>query len=415
MPSGTRRRGTALASATLLAALGCASCSLTTGSGHPSCSWTNANPGSTSGASSSTVVLVDTSASYWPRKGTSESLPDNPGDAVSTLFRNFGGSGTQLVSLGTFNGSSTTISWLLTDTPLPVPAGTAGAIKRERNDDSRCVTAMLNRADQTTSQVPGTDIVSALDAAGSMVGATASDRKVVLVTDGLSNTGCLDLNKVLRQGQSASDVVQSCSGQGGLKQLAGVSVQLDGIGYQALGKPLQTGQQNWLVNYWRDLCSALKVSAPQSCVSSSDSKRRVRVSDSDRASDPRISFPKVHGTKVVVPSPLLFAFNSSTLTQTAQSYLNLLVQQIRSSGRQVEQVIGHTDRVGTAAYNLGLSRRRAQAVRSYLSEQGFSGIRASGVGFSQPACPQEYYPSGRPNKSCMAKDRRVEIILGGSR
>ena len=111
--------------------------------------------------------------------------------------------------------------------------------------------------------------------------------------------------------------------------------------------------------------------------------------------------------------PLLFAFNSATLTPAALSYLDILVQKIRSSGRSVTAVIGHTDRVGTAAYNLGLSRRRADAVRAYLAMRGFSGVSAKGVGFSQPACPAEYTSTGRPNEACMARDRRVNIFLGG--
>jgi len=79
----------------------------------------------------------------------------------------------------------------------------------------------------------------------------------------------------------------------------------------------------------------------------------------------------------------------------------------------VAKIVGHTDRVGTATYNLGLSQRRAQAVQAYLAEQGFTGIHAQGVGFSQPACRDEYTPAGQPNKACMAKDRRVVIFLGG--
>lgn len=420
MPKNILPRSLVLGSAILLATTGATGCvALTNPAAHSNCAWSRAaSTGSTSGsgtagASSNTVVLIDTSASFWPRKGSSESLPDNPGNAVSELLQNFGNAGTRLVSLGTFNGSSTTVTWQLADASLPTPTGTAALIRKERQAAGQCLTPLVTQAVQGAPPVPGTDVMSALDAAGLKLGSSPPGHsRVVLFTDGQSNAGCLNLNKVFRVGEDPADVVRSCVGQGGLARLRGMNLQLKGVGFQALGKPLTTGEQSWLVNYWRDLCTALKVAAPQSCVTSEGSSS-PRTSDTARLADPPIAFPRVHGPRIVVPAPLLFAFNSSTLTPTALSLLNILVQKIRSSGRSVTQIIGHTDRVGTAAYNLGLSQRRAQAVRSYLAQQGFTGISARGVGFSQPACRAEYTSSGRPNEACMAKDRSVDIILGG--
>lgn len=415
-------RSLVLCSATLLAAMGATGCvALTNPTAHSSCSWSQAtSAGTTSGsgsagASSNTVVLIDTSASFWPRKGSSESLPDNPGNAVRELVQDFGNVGTRLVSLGTFNGSSTTVTWELADASLPTPKGTAALIRKEQLAAGQCLTPLVTQAMRGAPPVPGTDVMSALDAAGLKLGSSPPGHsRVVLFTDGLSNAGCLNLNKVLRVGESPADVVRSCVGQGGLARLGGTNLQLRGVGFQALDKPLTTGEQSWLVNYWRDLCTALKVAAPQSCVTSEGSSS-LRTSDTARLADPPITFPRVHGARIVVPAPLLFAFNSATLTPTALSYLDILAQKIRSSGRPITQIIGHTDRVGTAAYNLGLSQRRAQAVRSYLAQQGFTRISASGVGFSQPACRAEYTSSGRPNEACMARDRSVDIILGGRR
>ena len=76
-------------------------------------------------------------------------------------------------------------------------------------------------------------------------------------------------------------------------------------------------------------------------------------------------------------------------------------------------MIGHTDALGTGAYNMGLSQRRADAVRAYLAGHGFTSVTAVGVGEADPACSPEYTPAGAPIDSCMAKDRRVQIILGG--
>ena len=67
---------------------------------------------------------------------------------------------------------------------------------------------------------------------------------------------------------------------------------------------------------------------------------------------------------------------------------------------------GHTDTVGTAEYNMGLSLRRAEAVRDWLVEHGApaSGISVAGRGFSEPAVPTG--PQVREQRN-----RRVEIIL----
>jgi OmpA-OmpF porin, OOP family len=401
-----------LGCALLLAALSCVGCTLVS-TPKVSCSWTDSGqPTSTVGAASNTVVLIDTSASFWPRKGGSATLPDSQKEATDELLRHFGQVGTQLVSLGTFSGTSTTISWQLADTPLPTPAGTATAIKNQQAGEAACLDRVISKSEQAPPAVGGTDVMAALDAAGTELGSTSPDHShVLIITDGLSNTGCLNINQVFTQGENATDVVRSCSGQGGLARLRGVSVKLAGIGLQYQVKPLTSSEQSWLVDYWRDLCSSLQVTAAQSCV-----MLQVRTSmdgsDVDRPSDPTVSFPVVTGKVIVVRAPLLFAFNSSALTTTAQSYLDILIQQIRGSGQSVTRIVGHTDRVGTAAFNLSLSLRRAQAVKSYLAVRGFTGIATSGVGFSQPACTDDYTSSGQLNPKCMAKDRRVVIFLG---
>jgi OOP family OmpA-OmpF porin len=409
----------ALAAAGLLASLASAGCggviAVTTSS---SCAWTKPGAAGTSpdttAATSNTVVLIDTSASYWPKQGTSKALSDDPDQAaLNALVADFGTGGTRLVSLGTFNGSSATVSWQLGDVPLPIATGSGQQIQGQLASARTCLGNLVGQAEQTSPQAPGTDVMGALGSAAAELGVTPAARgRVTLITDGLSNTGCLNLNQVLAQGQTAADIVRACGAQSGLGKLVGVSVQLVGVGFQALYPAMSTSEQDWLQNYWRELCTALKVQSPASCVAAqtSDGARDSTVS---RLADAPVRFPAVR-SDISVPAPLLFAFNSDVLTPTAQSYLNILIQKIRSQGRSVAKVVGHTDRVGSAAYNKGLSQRRATAVQAYLAAHGFTGIAASGVGFSQPACPDEYLPSGQPNPACMARDRRVEIILGGS-
>ena len=70
------------------------------------------------------------------------------------------------------------------------------------------------------------------------------------------------------------------------------------------------------------------------------------------------------------------------------------------------QVIGHTDNVGTAAYNFDLSQRRAVAVRDILLGAGVPSNRlsAAGAGEDRPVATN-LTSAGR------AQNRRVEIII----
>jgi outer membrane protein OmpA-like peptidoglycan-associated protein len=162
------------------------------------------------------------------------------------------------------------------------------------------------------------------------------------------------------------------------------------------------------------MCAALQVASPASCVAAAGQNFK-RVANGSRLSDPAIKFPVVSGHTTVVPVPadLLFAFDSAALSTSGRAYLALLAGQVKAAGRGILKVIGHTDAIGGAAYNLGLSQRRAAAVSAFLGTRGFAGIAAVGVGEADPACTRQYTAAGAPIPSCMAQNRRVQITLGG--
>lgn len=109
---------------------------------------------------------------------------------------------------------------------------------------------------------------------------------------------------------------------------------------------------------------------------------------------------------VTLPEDILFATNSTALTGTLRGDLAQLAGSLNRYPNTTVNVIGHTDNVGSAAYNLDLSQRRAQAVASVLVSNGVASnrVRSIGRGEDQPVATNQT-AAGR------AQNRRVEIVI----
>jgi outer membrane protein OmpA-like peptidoglycan-associated protein len=103
---------------------------------------------------------------------------------------------------------------------------------------------------------------------------------------------------------------------------------------------------------------------------------------------------------------VLFAFNKSDLTPAAQSQLDTYMPKLQSADVVSIKVIGHTDSVGSDAYNQALSERRASSVAAYLLGMGLAPnkLTSEGRGESEPVADNET-DEGR------AKNRRVELHI----
>lgn len=88
--------------------------------------------------------------------------------------------------------------------------------------------------------------------------------------------------------------------------------------------------------------------------------------------------------EVIVLRGVNFAFDSDKLDATAQGILDEAARIIKSRPAVGLQLLGYTDSIGTDAYNLGLSQRRANSVKAYLVKQGVSSslITTKGMGKS---------------------------------
>ena len=98
------------------------------------------------------------------------------------------------------------------------------------------------------------------------------------------------------------------------------------------------------------------------------------------------------------------------LKPEGKAKLDDLVSKMSGINLEVIIAVGHTDSVGTDAYNQKLSVRRAEAVKSYLVSKGIEKNRVytEGKGEKQPVADNKT-AEGR------AKNRRVEIEVVGTR
>jgi OOP family OmpA-OmpF porin len=114
--------------------------------------------------------------------------------------------------------------------------------------------------------------------------------------------------------------------------------------------------------------------------------------------------------KVTYSSDALFDFDKAVVKPEARARLDELVAQIRDINLEVVIAVGHTDSVGTDAYNQRLSVRRAEAVKAYLVSKGIEPNRVytEGKGEKQPVADNKT-AAGR------AKNRRVEVEVVGTR
>lgn len=125
----------------------------------------------------------------------------------------------------------------------------------------------------------------------------------------------------------------------------------------------------------------------------------------------------VEQTRMSLAADALFDFDSAQLSPEGRQRISDVASRIRSNFADPEVlVLGHTDRLGTDAYNQGLSERRAATVRSALVRNGIapSAIRSRGIGERQPVTRCEGERTTPGLKACLRPNRRVDIEVSGS-
>jgi len=107
---------------------------------------------------------------------------------------------------------------------------------------------------------------------------------------------------------------------------------------------------------------------------------------------------------------VLFDFNKSVLKPEARAQLAGVLQALKEQPSLQVQVVGHTDGVGSDAYNMKLSQRRAESVADFLIKNGSrkENLQVDWKGKREPI-------ASNANAEGRAQNRRVEITLSPGR
>ena len=125
-----------------------------------------------------------------------------------------------------------------------------------------------------------------------------------------------------------------------------------------------------------------------------------------RAHQIEITRLKNENLKITMNSEVSFDFNSATVKPAFKNTLDKVSDILSRYNRTSITVVGHTDNVGSDAYNQGLSQRRAESVAYYLERRGVqsSRVRTEGRGESEPR-------ASNATEAGRQLNRRVELLI----
>ena len=128
--------------------------------------------------------------------------------------------------------------------------------------------------------------------------------------------------------------------------------------------------------------------------------------DINQASEQEIYTALQRDGSVAISGGILFAFDSAKINPGAEAIVAKIAGMMEQNPTLELAVVGYTDNTGDFNYNLGLSKRRADAIVNQLVKEGVARDRLAGVGVG-PLNPiaSNNTAEGR------AENRRVELVL----
>lgn len=154
----------------------------------------------------------------------------------------------------------------------------------------------------------------------------------------------------------------------------------------------------WHTGYW----------TPADAVPGCDGPLSKPVAQARQAVAAPVAVPSAE--KVTYAADTFFAFDKYALKPAGKETLDQLIAKMQGMDVEVIVAVGHTDSIGTVAYNQKLSERRADAVKAYLVSKGVpqDKIYTEGRGKKEPVASNKT-AEGR------AKNRRVDVEIVGTR
>ena len=134
-----------------------------------------------------------------------------------------------------------------------------------------------------------------------------------------------------------------------------------------------------------------------------------------------IAPPPPRPSRVTFSADALFDFDKTSIKPDGKQALDKFAADLRGTNFDLITVTGHTDRIGSDTYNMSLSTRRAEAVKSYLVQPAgifASKITTRGAGETQPLTKAGQCKGQKPSKAliaCLQPDRRVDVEVAGTK
>ncbi|MFB9317116.1 OmpA family protein [Cryptosporangium minutisporangium] len=288
----------------------------------------------------------------------------------------------------------------------PAPGSDSQASQRARALALDCVPTWA-RGEELRPSGPGSRILTAL-------GRAAEDKPetILVVSDGVSNSGEFDLNKQQFDVEPAglADALREANALS--PALRGQKILWTGLGDTSTEQRLPQSARTSLQTIW----TAVLKAAGASVTFQSEHAARTTPPPSGLPADP-ITVPAATevrdgcATRVSIPSSLLFTADSADLQPGADGVLDPIADQLKNDAEATAVVSGHTARYGDAAYRQDLSTRRAQAVVTALSARGVNTARLESIGYGAERPTVEEFVNGRHDTAAAARNRRVEIEI----
>ncbi|HEX5803889.1 MAG TPA: OmpA family protein [Azospira sp.] len=220
----------------------------------------------------------------------------------------------------------------------------------------------------------------------------------------------MGLGATVAQAQTAADRVYVIDSRG----------EVTRSGHEANGAVAPTSSGKglcWRTGFWTPAAAA---NDPAGCACDKDllPKEKCEPKAAAPAAAAPAATPKPASAKVTLAADALFDFDKAVLRPEGKKSLDDLVAKSGALNLEVIIAVGHTDRLGSDAYNQKLSDKRAAAVKTYLVGKGIEAnkVYTEGKGEKQPKTGNACKGNKKTKAliDCLQPDRRVDIEIIGT-